>query len=137
MTKVLIWLNLLPVQVKDDYTVASFSWHSMRTFLFLLFSFSPMIAVGISWLVNFQFFLDYFEQCSKLYITFEILIVMTFYTVFIINGPINILCICKPLSELKEITLKRTTKGINIKDRLELGLAWFLGNGSPKTENNN
>ena len=96
-----------------------------------------MFGVGISWLLNSPFSLDYFDQCFKLYITFDSLVVMSFYFMFFINGPLYILFICQPFCELKEITLKRTIKGINVKDSFELGIAWVLGIGSPKSKNFN
>ena len=69
-TRVLIAVNLVPVTRTNSEQIR-FSWFSLRTFLFLIGSYSPLVVILISLnIMQADFTAEYYEKSTKIYLKF-------------------------------------------------------------------
>ena len=64
-TKLLIAFNFLPIYVNEQLSDAKFAWISLRTLLFILVSYSPSFLVGVLWLSQIDFIIEYLEVWNE------------------------------------------------------------------------
>ena len=122
VTQCLIKLNMFPVKMVSSME-AYFSLFSMRTSLYLIFSYLPFLAILIVWLAQIDFASEYFEKCSMFYTKFELMVFMVFLVIKFLSSPLFMISICKPLCRLQKITLSSSLRGLKKYDNIEL----FIG----------
>ena len=119
-TRFLISINLIPVYKTNSGTIR-FSWISIRTVLFLIGAYVPFgVIVFYIFIVGNEFWTDYWEKSTQIYLKFEVLIISIAPIFFFLSSPLHVLCLCRPLAEMQEITMDKSLKFLNKYDLLHL-----------------
>ena len=72
LTRFLLFVNLIPINVDKHYEKAMFSFTSRRTIFYLLMIYFPHIVAASIWFCQLDFFHDYFTTIIDMFSFFEI-----------------------------------------------------------------
>ena len=118
-TRILIILNIFPIY-RNNFGNIRFSWLSFRTCLFLIVSYFPLLFIFVCLLTQYEFGTEYIEKSTKIYVKFEILVILVSLTFVYLLSPLQILYLCKPFCKLQEISMDTSLSFVKKFDLLEL-----------------
>ena len=97
--------------------------------MFLLLSYAPVLIVAIIWASQPGFMTEYWQVTSNFYTTLEKVVYFCFFFGVLLSMPIQILLICKPFCELREITMNASLSGMTKQNVIEMtvGETTYLG----------
>ena len=112
LTRFLISVNIIPVNRTHSEEIR-FSWFSLRTLLFLTGSYLPIGIILFCFLFQYDFLVEYFEKSTTIYLKFEVIIIDLSVIFLFLSSPVQVLCLCRPFTELQEISMDKSLKFLN------------------------
>ena len=78
LTRILIAANLLPVKLNSDQSRASFTLFSLKTFSYLLVTYSPFLVFGANFLFPSNYLMKYAGLYPQVYSPFDMVWILLF-----------------------------------------------------------
>ena len=110
MTRFLIKINILPLYGSSNFEKIRFSWFSLRTLIYLLLAYLPVPLLVVLVSSQPEFYAKYAEAVGNSYNKIDIMVMVTFFCIPVVTGPIFVLTICEAFCQLKVVTLKSSLK---------------------------
>ena len=127
VTRILIETNLLPLKVDYELNVASFSFFSFKTLKYLALAYFPfLLFLGLTFLLQPEYFLAYSQTFPKIYSGFDTLWVLAFNITSNTLAPFLVLVIARAFPHLSEISLSRNVPMPRKSILLHMGLSTFI-----------
>ena len=128
ITRFFIAVNIFPIYRKNCEEIR-FSWLSFRTFLFLVLSYMPFVVIVVSVWTQYDFWSEYIEKSTSIYLKFEIMIIWISLVITFVLSPIQVLFLCHPFIKLQDISMSTSLKSFSNIQLLELLPANLISGG--------
>ena len=107
LTRILIAANLLPVKLNSDQSRASFTLFSLKTFSYLLVTYSPFLVFGANFLFPSSYLMKYAGLYPQVYSPFDMVWILLFSIGSNIIAPLWMLVVANAFCHLTEISMSK------------------------------